>query len=417
MQTKSWSVPAATLVALTLAGPARAGVMVQCPGDTNGDAVIDKRSTYHPNARCVHLTGGDGYITMGDGRPMYIFGFSNVTGMRPDQVMNAGLLAASFPAPTIAVDQGDELYITLTNVGMAMRPDLFDPHTVHFHGFPNAAAVFDGIPETSIAINMGASMTYYYRLTEPGTYLYHCHAEATEHMQMGMLGNLYVRPAQNRLPDGTPLKDHVHRNPDWNADRNADDPLLGDKYAYNDGDGSTRYDVEYAIQLGSFDPRFHDASETVQTLPFADMRDTYSMINGRGYPLTKQAGALPAPAENGGKTSQPMSSLIEASRGQRVLLRLTNVSVTNLYTLGTLGLPLRVIGRGAQLLRGGGSKNGKDLSYATRSVTLGGGESVDVIIDTAGVSRGRYFLYTTNLQYLSNDREDLGGMMTEIVVN
>ena len=48
---------------------------------------------------------------------------------------------------------------------------------------------------------MGASLTYYYNLQDPGTYMYHCHVEATEHMQMGMLGNLYVRPAQN----GTPL--------------------------------------------------------------------------------------------------------------------------------------------------------------------------------------------------------------------
>jgi hypothetical protein len=30
---------------------------------------------------------------------------------------------------------------------------------------------------------------------------------------------------------------------------------------------------------------------------------------------------------------------------------------------------------------------------------------------------GTYLLYTTNLNYLSNDGEDFGGMMTEIVVN
>ena len=30
---------------------------------------------------------------------------------------------------------------------------------------------------------------------------------------------------------------------------------------------------------------------------------------------------------------------------------------------------------------------------------------------------GTYFLYTTNLDHLSNDAENFGGMMTEIVVN
>ena len=29
------------------------------------------------------------------------------------------------------------------------------------------------------------------------------------------------------------------------------------KYAYNDGDGSTAYDVEYPLQIHGFDPNFH----------------------------------------------------------------------------------------------------------------------------------------------------------------
>jgi hypothetical protein len=41
---------------------------------------------------------------------------------------------------------------------------------------------------------------------------------------------------------------------------------------------------------------------------------------------------------------------------------------------------------------------------------------VDVILDTSSIAPGRYLLYTTNLNYLSNDGEDLGGMMTEIIV-
>ena len=118
----------------------------------------------------------------------------------------------------MVLDQGQEVYLTLTNVGMQIRPDLFDPHTVHFHGFPNASIIFDGVPDNSISVEQGASITYYYKLVEPGTFMYHCHVEATEHMQMGMIGNLYVRPAQNKLPDGTMLGSHEHSNPD-NLDR------------------------------------------------------------------------------------------------------------------------------------------------------------------------------------------------------
>ena len=60
---------------------------------------------------------------------------------------------------------------------------------------------------------------------------------------------------------------------------------------------------------------------------------------------------------------------------------------------------------------------GRNLYYSTNSVTLGGGESVDAIVDTTNVTPGTYLLYTTNLNYLSNNQEDFGGMMTELVVN
>jgi FtsP/CotA-like multicopper oxidase with cupredoxin domain len=264
---------------------------------------------------------------------------------------------------------------------------------------------------------MGSSLTYFYKQVEPGTYMYHCHVEATEHMQMGMLGNLYVRPAQNRLPDGTVLGSHVHSNPDYSSDRNDDDPTVGDTYVYNDGDGSTRYDVEYAIQLGSFDPAFHDASESVQPLPFASMEDKYAMVNGRGYPDTVSTQPPDPPAENGGVVSQLLHSRITAQQGERILLRFSNLNVTNFYTVTALGIPMKVVGRGARILRGGGHPDGTDFSYQTASVTLGGGEATDVLLDTTSVPPGRYFLYTTNFNYLSNGEDDFGGMMTEIIIN
>jgi hypothetical protein len=56
------------------------------------------------------------------------------------------------------------------------------------------------------------------------------------------------------------------------------------------------------------------------------------------------------------------------------------------------------------------------MYYKTNSITLGGGESTDVILDSTGVPPGTYFLYTSNLDHLSNDAENFGGMMTEINV-
>jgi FtsP/CotA-like multicopper oxidase with cupredoxin domain len=322
-------------------------------------------------------------------------------------VMTEGILAAAWPAPAIMIDEGKEFYLTLSNVGMLIRPDLFDPHTVHFHGFPNSSSVFDGLPESGLSINMGASLTYYYNLQDPGTYMYHCHVEATEHMQMGMLGNLYVRPLQN----GTPLGVCAGGAPCT-------------QFVYNDGDGSTGYDVEMALQLGSFDPEFHDASWFVQPLPFAMMYDTYPMINGRGYPDTINPNPLPSPTDadncggscNNGTESQVESSLVVATAGDRILLRLSNLNITDTHTLISPSIPMQVVGIDAkQLLASDNSK----LYYMTNSVTMAGGMSADVILDTAGVLAGEYYLYAANLQYLANNDEDadLGGMMTKIIIN
>jgi len=417
-----------TLIASLPASAQDSSIVVQCPKDTP----LHPDSDTNPNSResgikCVHLVAGDGMVTMADdmqdpdtglrGKKQYIFSFAEVPipedapvsiDQYPGWVMEQGMLAANAPAPTISVDEDDELYLSLTNVGMTMRPDLFDPHTVHWHGFPQAASVFDGVPDSSISINMGATLTYYYQAMDAGTYMYHCHVEATEHMQMGMLGNLFVRPRQNRLGiNGDPAT--VTR-----LGGNSDSLIEG--YAYNDGDGSTAYDVEYPIQMGSFDPDFHDASLNVQPLPFAGMRDRYFLLNGRGYPDTATAGALPDTLDplDMPHTSQPVDSLVTATPGQRILLRISNLNITEFYTLGS-NLPMQVIALDARLLR---DDDFNDMYYTTNSLTLGGGQSADVIIDTTGLTTGStYFLYTTNLDRLANDAENFGGMMTEIQIN
>jgi len=412
------SVLALELCALMgLAGNAYAEAYIQCPGDTAGnnpaDAVVSVNNlgrtvpgtdyTY-AEVKCMHLSGGDGFAKMADGNVLYTFGFGDLTGTPEADSIAKGILFANAPAPAIILEEGDKFFLTLTNTGMVMRPDLADPHTVHFHGFPNASSVFDGVPDATISINMGASLTYFYNIVQPGTYMYHCHVEAAEHMQMGMVGNLYVHSGQ----DGTVMAD-----PDGSGRSHS-------KFVYDDGDGSTGYDQEFPMQMGSFDRVFHEAHIAVQPLRFANMEDTYTLLNGRGYPDTVVPGALPPPAEIGDytgdytKTVQNLPALVTATQGEKILLRLSNLNVSMTNTVMVNGLTMKIVGQGARLLRG---PDGKNLYYDTNQVTLGGGESADAIIDTAGVTPGTYFLYTSNFNYLSNDDEDFGGMMTEIVIN
>jgi FtsP/CotA-like multicopper oxidase with cupredoxin domain len=424
----------ALAVMAAFGGAAQAAVFPQFPAGCAADG--SQPATVNPKV-CRHLAAGDGWMSYGenivdkslnlpDGTPMtaansirrsaYMFGFQDVTGKSvgktfnaltnewsTSQVMTEGVFNAKWPAPTQVFSEGQELYIGLTNVGMAERPDLFDPHSIHY----------DGVPEGSMTINMGSTLTYYYHLNDPGTYMYHCHVESTEHMQMGMLGQLYVKPKQ----DGT--------NYTVGAGLNA---KTYNKFVYNDGDGSTGYNVVAALQLGSFDANFHDLHELIQPLPFNTLRSSHPFINGRSYPDTIDTRTTTFDKTRSDRTdattelretSQPETSFVQATVGDRVLLRLSNLSVVDYFTVTAMGLNFRVVGSGAAQTKGRNDTGvvGKSFEFRTNSVTLGGGETADLIIDTAGLAKGTYTFYTTNLNFLSNGAEDRGGIMTHIVLN
>jgi len=368
----------------------------------------------------------------------------------PRQIMDVGVMNGNIPAPLMAIDEDDEFFLTLTNVGMIMRPDLFEQHTVHFHGYPNASAFFDGVPDASVAINIAASFTYYYLAPDAGTYFWHCHITPPEHLQMGMVGQIYVRPRQNRVAVGGSLynalvaqqgdlrtacnsaADILCSNPlpaGGSASNTATRASGAGKYAYNDGDGSTYYDVEYPLQIHGFDPNFHVVGMTFNPEGFSDMKDKYFLLNGRSYPDTVTPGPLETQSSDQVQHfSQPLSAIINIPAGKRALLRISDLDVTEFQTLASLGIPMKVIGYNAKLLR---DQAGNNMYYSTNSITLGGGESLDVILDTcvtrsnpadpsstctAPMPSGTYYLYTPNLDHLSNDAENFGGLMTEVHV-
>ena len=402
----------------------------------------------------------------------------------PRALMDVGVMNANQPAPLIAIDEDDELFLTLSNVGMIMRPDLFEQHTIHFHGYPNASAFYDGVPDASIAINVGGSFSYYYLAPDAGTYFWHCHIAPPEHLQMGMVGQLYVRPRQNAVPVGKSLYaalTHWETDPtpdaiaqarnvtasDWpqfevlrkrcgtdilcsspspavavgqdvtRHGKDATHPNGNARYnfAYNDGDGSTYYDVEYPIQIHGFDPNFHFVGMTFNPESFNDMKDKYFLLNGRSYPDTvgghtctdtdllpacvgQPVGAVVAgPMETQSSdgtyhASQPLPTVINIPQGGRALLRISDLSVSEYATLASLGAPMTVIGYNARLLR---DLAGNNMAYQTNSITLAGGESLDVILDATNLTAGqKFYIYTPNLDHLSNDAENFGGLMTEV---
>ncbi len=132
------------------------------------------------------------------GLTTYIFGFRNLTGLDATQAQ-AQKYKAQHSAPLFWAKQFDPAHpvdfkVQLTNLGLHLRPDLFDAHTLHWHGFRNVIPFFDGEPSGSVSVPAGRTMTYVYRPRDPGTYMYHCHVEDVEHVHMGMTGLVFVRP-------------------------------------------------------------------------------------------------------------------------------------------------------------------------------------------------------------------------------
>jgi len=362
----------------------------------------------------------------------------------PRPIIDVGVMNGNIPAPLMAIDEDDEFFLTLSNVGMIMRPDLFEQHTIHFHGYPNASAFYDGMPDGSVAINIGGSFTYYYLAPDAGTYFWHCHITPPEHLQMGMVGQLYVRPRQNRVPVGNSLytslsnqqgdlrtacnsaADILCTNPlpaGGLASNPATRPGVGGtptgNYAYNDGDGSTYYDVEYPLQIHGFDPNFHFVGMTFNPEAFVDMKDKHFLLNGRSYPDTVNPNPMVTQTSDGKvHYSQPLPSIINIPAGKKALLRISDLAVTEYSTLASLGIPMHVVGYNAKLLR---DQAGNNTDYYTNSITLGGGESLDVILDASNTTLypagSVFYLYTPNLDHLSNDAENFGGLMTEVRIH
>lgn len=428
------------------AGAAAGGLLWKWRGpvlDPFRAEVADAAVAAMPLDSDIYIGGTDGWIKLPDSPTIpiyhpdtyapapyncYIFGFRNITDLS-DQQRADQKNHAQYMAPLFWVDEYDEtkgvtpkdhgeFRLSITNLGLAQRPDLFDAHTLHWHGFRNVIPFFDGEPAGSVSVPGGALFTYVYRPRDPGTYMYHCHVEDTEHVHMGMTGMVFVRPKQN----GTPLA--------WQGKTFT-------KFAYNDGDGNTGYDREFSLLLTEVWAEAHWDDAHIQLPDWTDYRVDFALINGRTYPDTlapnapldgrlglpyhpyqvAASGDLESPLGHPELNRQPMSALVECNAGESVLLRIANLGFTE-AAMTTTGLRMRVVGRDATPMKG---RDGTDTSYSATTLTMGPGESFDVIVDAPaytgnGTDPDVYLLYNRILQRADHTAGGTAGQMTEIHV-
>jgi FtsP/CotA-like multicopper oxidase with cupredoxin domain len=366
---------------------------------------------YFPDPMAPSYTQGQGY---------YAMGFRDVTSYAPfsgdpdkgDYPVNAAIMAEKnkmqIAAPILFARVGEDLRLHLVNLGLANRPDLVDPHTIHFHGFPNQTAYFDGVPDASLAAPPGRSLSYRYIPQDPGTYMWHCHVEDVEHVHMGLTGVCFVLPAK------------------------------GPNYAYDYEE--TRFDRQFAMILTEADVRDHYNDAHLQINDFSTWSPSFQLMNGRAWPDTILANINPAtgsqldgaPMSGSSLTRlryNPISSLIQANSGEKVLVRLSNLGYQE-HSLVMPGVQFRVIGRDAKPLVSGRSDyladppgvglayaagSRPDISWYTDRVDLGPGESRDLLFTAPTVNARTVFpFYDRNGNF--DGPNGVGSMRTEVHV-
>jgi FtsP/CotA-like multicopper oxidase with cupredoxin domain len=394
----------ALLTVLAGSGLARAAGRIQ--GGKAGAAAVPALLPDPPGSLPMvdeRLVATDGFMSfpgrrIADDAGLYSFGFRGV--LASETFASIGDLITKYkgfvqwPAPILGIAKDVELYLTTTNLGLVVRPDLDDSHTIHWHGFRNPTAIFDGVPEVSISIPVARDFPYFFRTRVEGTYMYHCHFEDVEHVQMGMNGVIYIKAANGRTYDGD--------------------------------SGSTDFHREFTLMLNEVDTRPHDMLRDVQEFVWSEYKPNYWVINGRSYPDTLiRDQDMPGSDFDFGDAdlgySQPVSSLIQLEEGETGLLRLVNMGYQQ-QSMQLLGMPMMVVGHDATYL---GSQ-----SYMTSSIYIGPGEARDVLFtaptysasldggtDGAGRAFNRYWLRNRNAHRNVNGiLSGLGGQVTQVWV-
>lgn len=324
--------------------------------------------------RSYTLYATDGWATMGDGNKVYMFGFNDTGVMGQIQ----------FPSPLIWANVGDEIHVTMVNLGFKYRSDLEDPHTIHLHGV-HVVPYYDGFPEGSFTIPMGESFTYKFMAHREGTFIYHCHVEAVEHVQMGMYGPLVVyNGAQTQIYGRNYVKEYI-----WMV-----------------SEIDTRW--HRAMEPGAPELAIPEIDQTWPAIGYAEWtrvnyRPDYWLINGMTFPdVIREGSDLPlltydpadptfvAGIQQGIKVANGLpahaglqqSAFVDVEADEPALIRLINIGFQS-HPLHLHGQHFEVLGSDASPLphlQTTGRKGGV-ARYEKFTINIGSGETWDTIVN------------------------------------
>jgi FtsP/CotA-like multicopper oxidase with cupredoxin domain len=224
------------------------------------------------------VTAREGYISTPEGGSIYSWGYTTGAEMQ-------------LPGPTLIVEQGDTVQITLRNE----LPVAAGNVSMVFPGLKVRATGGRAGSLTREAAT-GGTVTYEVVADEPGTYQYHSGTRPDLQVEMGLYGAIIVRPS-------------------------APAPACaaaGQRSAYAH-DGSC-YDREYLFLLSEIDLEVHTAAEAqadgLQPIDVGEgpFQPDYWLLNGRLAPDTLAPGRATLP-------HQPYAATAYMHPGERVLAR------------------------------------------------------------------------------------------------
>lgn len=184
------------------------------------------------------------------------------------------------PSPSIRVEQGDKVTITLENTH-------YLPHTIHLHGVDHpwhnsAGEDNDGAEEHPVF--PGTRHTYEIQPRHAGTMLYHCHVQTAQHIMMG-LGGLFI------------IEENRPNN--WVQTFNIGAGKVRHPSALVAHDYSQEYDLLYqsidkhlaSIIQNANDPRLI-ASDMSRVYNMTESFEHYFLLNGHSFPYTLRDGMI-----------------------------------------------------------------------------------------------------------------------------
>lgn len=286
-----------------------------------------------------NFTAKSGYISTPEGGRLFILGYAKSRGK------------AQYPGPTMIVNQGDTVTVTLTN-------EIDTPVSMVFPGQigVTAQAVSGSTANGLLTLEAatGGVVRYTFTASNPGTYMYHSGTRPDIQIMLGMVGALIVRPTSG----GAPIANQAYGHPD------------------------THFDQEYLFLLTEMDPTINDMVEhgRMNEVDSSDFFPVLWFLNGRCAPDTME------PDDVAWLPTQPYSCMPMMVPGEKLLMRVIGGG-RDVHPFHHHGNNALIIARDGRMLASNGA-SGPDRGVSVYTIQTAPGQTVDALFEWTGAKIG-----------------------------